>query len=74
MNGSLDDCVESESISELIYDACAKSVVLVDAAHRSGSPLLKEMIIDFLTQWSSDDSRLSSINIRHALMKHWIKV
>ena len=45
MNGSLDDCVESESISELICDTCAKSVVLVDVANRSGSLLLKEIKI-----------------------------
>ncbi|XP_057825408.2 separase isoform X2 [Cryptomeria japonica] len=81
MNGSLDDYVEpecgtssSESISELVSDACARSVVLVDVLHRIGSPLIREIITDFLTQWSSADSRLSSLDNRRALVKHWVKI
>ncbi|GLJ31010.1 hypothetical protein SUGI_0619970 [Cryptomeria japonica] len=80
-NGSLDDYVESEggtilseSVSELVSDACAKSVVLVDVLHRSGSPLIRETITDFLSQWSSADSRLSCVNSRRNLVKHWVKI
>lgn len=75
VNCTSSDNNASESVNDMVSEACAKCLALVDARNRNGDPGQARLIlIDGLVQWAQAHAKFHQIKCPHSLVRSFVKV